>query len=84
MATAHFRSRARVIDLLGRQQIADAPTAEGELFKNSLGAGASDVWINYTLPAENDGTKERSFVFCISETTDLECGKRMLLTNGLS
>ena len=27
MAIETFRSRARVIDLLGRQQIADAPTA---------------------------------------------------------
>lgn len=59
MATAHFRSRARVIDLLGRQQIADAPTAVGELFKNSLDAGASDVWIDYTPPFEKDGTDGR-------------------------
>lgn len=47
MPTATFRSRARVIDLLGRQQIADAPTAVGELFKNSLDAGARNVWADY-------------------------------------
>ncbi|MDR1498509.1 MAG: ATP-binding protein [Puniceicoccales bacterium] len=44
---AHFRSRARVIDLLGRQQIADVPTAIGELFKNALDAGARNVWADY-------------------------------------
>ncbi|MES2738745.1 MAG: ATP-binding protein [Verrucomicrobiota bacterium] len=47
MAVAQFRSRARVIDLLGRQQISDAPTACGELFKNSLDAGARHVWVDY-------------------------------------
>lgn len=44
---ANFRSQARVIDLLGREQIADSPTAIGELFKNSLDAAASRVWVNY-------------------------------------
>lgn len=47
MSQARFRSRARVIDLLGRQQIADAPTAVGELFKNSLDAGAKNVWVDF-------------------------------------
>jgi len=46
MTSATFRSRARVIDLLGRQQIADVPTAMGELFKNSLDAGARNVWVD--------------------------------------
>ena len=36
-----------MIDLLGRQQIADAPTACGELFKNSLDAGARHVWVDF-------------------------------------
>ncbi|SHI56537.1 Signal transduction histidine kinase [Rubritalea squalenifaciens DSM 18772] len=44
---ATFRSRARVVDLLGRQQIADAPTAMGELFKNALDAAATDVRVNF-------------------------------------
>lgn len=44
---ANFRSQARVIDLLGREQIADSPTAIGELFKNSLDAAASRAWVNY-------------------------------------
>ena len=43
MAIEYFKSRARVIDLLGRQQIADAPTATGELFKNALDAGSKEV-----------------------------------------
>ncbi len=47
MAVAKFRSRARVIDLLGRQQIADVPTAMGELFKNALDAGARNAWIDF-------------------------------------
>ena len=42
-----FKSKARVIDLLGRQQIADIPTALGELFKNALDAGASKVVVNW-------------------------------------
>jgi len=33
--------------LLGREQIADSPTAVGELFKNALDAGASNTWIDY-------------------------------------
>lgn len=47
MALTTFRSRARVVDLLGRQQIADLPTALGELFKNSLDAGAENVYVDW-------------------------------------
>lgn len=47
MATTTFRSRARVIDLLGRQQIADTPTAISELLKNALDASARSVVVNY-------------------------------------
>lgn len=46
MPITTFKSRARVIDLLGRQQIADVPTAVGELLKNALDAGARHVWVN--------------------------------------
>jgi len=42
-----FRSQARVIDLLGRQQIADSPTAVGEMFKNALDAGARNAWVDF-------------------------------------
>jgi signal transduction histidine kinase len=35
------------VDLLGREQIADAPTAMGELFKNAIDALASKVRVDY-------------------------------------
>jgi len=44
---SHFRSQARVIDLLGREQIADSPTAIGEVFKNALDAAARNVWVDF-------------------------------------
>lgn len=46
-SSAQFTTRARVVDLLGREQIADAPTAMGELFKNAIDAAASTVRIDY-------------------------------------
>lgn len=55
MAIETFRSRARVIDLLGRQQIADAPTATGELFKNALDAGAWKVQVDYVDVKNSNG-----------------------------
>jgi len=47
MRTASFQTRGRVIDLLGREQIADAPAAISELLKNALDAGATKTEINY-------------------------------------
>ena len=44
---AQFSARARVVDLLGREQIADAPTALGELLKNAIDAAASSVRLDY-------------------------------------
>lgn len=41
--TASFRARARTIDHLGRGQIADAPTAVSELWKNAYDAYARNV-----------------------------------------
>ena len=55
MGIETFKSRARVIDLLGRQQIADAPTATGELFKNALDAGAQHVKVDYVDPENSQG-----------------------------
>jgi signal transduction histidine kinase len=46
-SSVQFTTRARVVDLLGREQIADAPTAMGELFKNAIDAAASNVSIDY-------------------------------------
>lgn len=44
---AQFRTRARALDLLGRQQIAGIPTAINELFKNAHDAYADNVDIDY-------------------------------------
>lgn len=43
---ASFTTRARTIDHLGRGQIADAPTAVSELWKNAWDAYAKDVSLN--------------------------------------
>jgi signal transduction histidine kinase len=44
---AKFKTRARAIDLLGRQQIAGIPTAINELFKNAHDAYADHVDVDY-------------------------------------
>ncbi|MBE0618320.1 MAG: ATP-binding protein, partial [Proteobacteria bacterium] len=44
---AHFRTRARAVDMLGRQQIAGIPTAISELFKNAHDAYADRVEVDY-------------------------------------
>ncbi len=44
---AKFKTRARTIDMLGRQQIAGIPTAISELFKNAHDAYADDVEIDF-------------------------------------
>ena len=43
MALVSFRARARTIDHLGREQIADCPTAVSELWKNAYDAYARSV-----------------------------------------
>src|ERR1017187_4325566 len=43
IAVAAFQTRARTIDHLGREQIADCPTAISELWKNSYDAYARSV-----------------------------------------
>ena len=42
-STVSFKTRARVVDMLGRQQIAGIPTAISELFKNAHDAYADTV-----------------------------------------
>ena len=42
-----FKTRARTLDMLGRQQIAGIPTAISELFKNAHDAYANRVEIDY-------------------------------------
>ena len=44
---AKFRTKARAVDMLGRQQIADASTAINELFKNAHDAYAENVEVDY-------------------------------------
>jgi signal transduction histidine kinase len=44
---ATFKTRARALDLLGRQQIAGIPTAINELFKNAHDAYADYVEVDY-------------------------------------
>ena len=44
---ATFKTRARTLDMLGRQQIAGIPTAISELFKNAHDAYADHVKIDY-------------------------------------
>jgi signal transduction histidine kinase len=58
--SAHFSTKARVVDLLGREQIADAPTAITELLKNAIDAAASNAEVRYNtktrcLEIEDDG-----------------------------
>ncbi len=45
--TVTFKTRARTLDMLGRQQIAGIPTAINELFKNAYDAYADCVEIDY-------------------------------------
>src|SRR3984893_17579526 len=52
-----FQTRARTIDHLGRGQIADAPTAVSELWKNAYDAYAKDVALHIF-----DGTPEGALV----------------------
>lgn len=44
---AKFKARARTLDMLGRQQIAGAPTALHELFKNAYDAYAENVEVDF-------------------------------------
>src|SRR2546423_5965856 len=44
---ARFQTRARAVDMLGRQQIAGIPTAISELFKNSHDAYADNAIVDF-------------------------------------
>lgn len=46
---ATFKTRARAVDMLGRQQIAGIPTAISELFKNAHDAYADRVEVDYFI-----------------------------------
>lgn len=69
-----FRARARTVDMLGRQQIANLPTALSELFKNSHDAYARNARADFfrslnLLVVRDDGVG-----------MDLETFKRSWLT----
>ena len=49
---ARFRTSARTVDMLGRQQIAGIPTAISELFKNAHDAYASHVEVDFYRPEQ--------------------------------
>lgn len=44
---ANFKTSARTLEMLGRQQIAGIPTATSELFKNAYDAYADEVEVDY-------------------------------------
>lgn len=44
---AKIRTKARALDMLGRQQIAGIPTALSELFKNAHDAYADNVEVDF-------------------------------------
>ncbi|ACD94029.1 ATP-binding protein [Trichlorobacter lovleyi] len=44
---ANFKTSARALEMLGRQQIAGIPTATSELFKNAYDAYADEVEVDY-------------------------------------
>lgn len=47
---AQFRTKARAVELLGKGQIADLPTAISELWKNGYDAYADKLSCNLYLP----------------------------------
>ncbi|MCZ8237762.1 MAG: ATP-binding protein [Leptospiraceae bacterium] len=66
MEKVSFRTKARVVDLLGREQIADASSAITELLKNAVDAQASQVISHYhtkesILEFSDDGLGMRAF-----------------------
>ena len=61
---ANFRTKARAIDLLGKNQIADLPTAITELWKNGYDAYGDYLDAALFLPGYGDITSE---VFSLSD-----------------
>ena len=49
---SRFTTRARAVEMLGRQQIAGIPTAINELFKNAHDAYAEIVEVDYYRPEQ--------------------------------
>lgn len=62
---AQFRTKARAVELLGKGQIADLPTAISELWKNGYDAYARELGCNLYLPGYKDAD---SPLFTLSDT----------------
>lgn len=60
----HFKAKARAVDLLGKGQIADLPTAISELWKNGYDAYADKLGATLYLPGYED---TQSPIFVISD-----------------
>src|SRR4051794_4369294 len=56
---ARIQTRARAVDMLGRQQIAGIQNALSELFKNAHDAYAKSVSVDYF---EDSGPNDRGFI----------------------
>jgi len=84
---ANFKTSARALDMLGRQQIAGIPTATSELFKNAYDAYADDVEVdyfrhkNYLLIRDNGYgmTREEFELKWLTIGTDSKYGKKTLI-----
>lgn len=65
---AKIRTRARAVDMLGRQQIAGISNALTELFKNAHDAYAKNVCVDYF---ENVGPNNEGFVIIRDDGTGM-------------
>lgn len=61
---ANFKTKARAVELLGKGQIADLPTAISELWKNGYDAYAKDLSCDLYIPGYKDITEP---LFCLSD-----------------
>ena len=84
---ANFKTSARTLDMLGRQQIAGIPTATSELFKNAYDAYADDVEVDFfrhknCLLIRDNGygmTKEEFETKWLTIGTDSKYGKQTMI-----
>ena len=76
---AQFRTKARAVELLGKGQIADLPTAISELWKNGYDAYADTLKCELYLP----GYKGLNSPFLFFRMTVSECLGKTFWINGL-
>ena len=67
---AKFRTSARTVDMLGRQQIAGIPTAISELFKNAHDAYATRVEADYYRPENLLVLRDNGFGMTLNDVMD--------------